>query len=646
MPFSAPFFGARSYSPRRALRWIFVAALAAAASPAAGDVTNPGFETYTSLPNCNNAPASFGAPLAQGWSATNDGTPDYYHLNSGNIGCWRFSPAPHTGCAHVGIMVGTTSNGLYREFVQEPVGSLTANVPVVVRYFVRRVLGASFIRLGVRLSPGPVGTAFGLPADADVQVGPTGDQYTLVELTVVPPSTGPYTLVLGSFETRAMDTTNYFFIDDVSISVCPGIVVSNPPVATVRCLGANASFTSAATGSGVTGYQWQRRVGSLWFDVRDIGRFSGATSSSLQITGVTLADYTFYRCHAVFACGAMFTPPVALFPAGPPLAEYRFDSSNWGADWSGNGFNGVVGAAQKATTDACGGFLRFKPDNGVDEFTVPDSPSLNLVGPMTGMAWIRPLGSHSPNDTGGCPEGTIVSKGGNYWFQVGQLNDQLEFQNEGSGNDIAVAPVDIPVSQWTHVAFVRQNDTKTIRFFVNGAFIGAHTLTNPPGGNTDPVMVGNHGFGNNPGACQFNGDIDDLILFGRALSDAEIGQAFGCLCNPGTTFPKVDHLPRIFPTDVLPAEDALVLGPASPSPMHDQTEFSLHLDHARHVRIDIFDVAGRRLRTIDSAPTTAGDHRVRWDGLDDTGRPVTSGIYLVRMNAGSASKWSRIVVVR
>lgn len=217
---------------------------------------------------------------------------------------------------------------------------------------------------------------------------------------------------------------------------------------------------------------------------------------------------------------------------GPnPLAFYRFDSdANIGLDSSGHGHDGVLGGAT-VVSGLCGMALYFDPANNVHEFTIPHAADLDLTGAMTGMALIRPLGQHSTDNEPGCAEGTIFSKGGNYWFSVGKYNDKLVFQNEGSGTESATADAWLCVNEWTHVAFVRAADGKTIRFFKNGLPIGSPTtLTLPASANPEDVMVGNYGFGSNPIYCEFNGDLDEIRIYDRALSDAEVLAAYLCGC--------------------------------------------------------------------------------------------------------------------
>jgi hypothetical protein len=213
----------------------------------------------------------------------------------------------------------------------------------------------------------------------------------------------------------------------------------------------------------------------------------------------------------------------------PPIAFYQFDNpSNIGQNSMGSGYQGVLGSATVIESD-CGHALNFLPDNNVHEFTIPNDPSLNLTGAMTGMALIRLHGYESTDNNPGCTEGTIFSKGGNYWFEVGKLNDQLEFQNDG--NSVVTVPVRLCENQWHHVAFVREADGLTVHFYVDGLPIGTRMLPNVATANSDPVMVGNYGFGNDPSACEFNGDMDEIRIYDRALSDAELMTAYLCGCS-------------------------------------------------------------------------------------------------------------------
>jgi flagellar hook assembly protein FlgD len=52
------------------------------------------------------------------------------------------------------------------------------------------------------------------------------------------------------------------------------------------------------------------------------------------------------------------------------------------------------------------------------------------------------------------------------------------------------------------------------------------------------------------------------------------------------------------------------------------------------------------VRTLVDEPQKAGTHRVSWDGRDNAGRQVASGVYLYRLEAGDFSKSEKMVLIR
>jgi len=66
-----------------------------------------------------------------------------------------------------------------------------------------------------------------------------------------------------------------------------------------------------------------------------------------------------------------------------------------------------------------------------------------------------------------------------------------------------------------------------------------------------------------------------------------------------------------------------------------------------HVRLDIIDVTGRRVRTVVDAPMTRGGHVVAWDSRNDGGSPVASGVYWARLIVnGKRVGGKKMVVLR
>ena len=73
------------------------------------------------------------------------------------------------------------------------------------------------------------------------------------------------------------------------------------------------------------------------------------------------------------------------------------------------------------------------------------------------------------------------------------------------------------------------------------------------------------------------------------------------------------------------------------------TEVAFTLPREGPVRIGVFDVTGRRVRSIASGNFAAGDHLVDWDGRGPDGALVATGVYFIRLDAGGASRVVKVV---
>jgi len=94
----------------------------------------------------------------------------------------------------------------------------------------------------------------------------------------------------------------------------------------------------------------------------------------------------------------------------------------------------------------------------------------------------------------------------------------------------------------------------------------------------------------------------------------------------------------------LPAVPALRRN--SPNPFSDVTEIRYAVVADADVRFDIFDVAGRKVRSIAAGPVAVGEHEVVWDGTGDDGVAVPSGIYYVRMSEPAGALPRPITLLR
>jgi len=91
----------------------------------------------------------------------------------------------------------------------------------------------------------------------------------------------------------------------------------------------------------------------------------------------------------------------------------------------------------------------------------------------------------------------------------------------------------------------------------------------------------------------------------------------------------------------VPAGDLLItsleLAAPFPNPSRGGFQLSYSLPAPAGVRIEVFDVAGRRASVVESSRREAGRHRVTWDATSATGDPVSPGIYFVRLRSSGES---------
>jgi beta-glucosidase len=80
-----------------------------------------------------------------------------------------------------------------------------------------------------------------------------------------------------------------------------------------------------------------------------------------------------------------------------------------------------------------------------------------------------------------------------------------------------------------------------------------------------------------------------------------------------------------------------------PNPFNHRTTIPYGLKDGGRVRIAIFDASGRLMKTLVDALLDAGRYEAEWDGRDGTGTALSSGVYLIRMNADGFSKTGKIL---
>lgn len=90
----------------------------------------------------------------------------------------------------------------------------------------------------------------------------------------------------------------------------------------------------------------------------------------------------------------------------------------------------------------------------------------------------------------------------------------------------------------------------------------------------------------------------------------------------------------------------VALRPAHPNPFGAATTLAFELPHTTDVTLAVYSVDGRLVRTLASGQAGPGTVEVLWDGSDEQGRKVGSGLYFVRLIAGDDVRRGKLVVLR
>jgi hypothetical protein len=95
-----------------------------------------------------------------------------------------------------------------------------------------------------------------------------------------------------------------------------------------------------------------------------------------------------------------------------------------------------------------------------------------------------------------------------------------------------------------------------------------------------------------------------------------------------------------------PAELLLSFSAPRPNPARERTSFRLALPQAAPVQVEVFDIAGRRVRLLAQSEFSSGLVDLAFDLRDDSGARIPRGVYLVRARLGARVFTQRLVVVK
>jgi hypothetical protein len=310
---------------------------------------------------------------------------------------------------------------------------------------------------------------------------------------------------------------------------------------------AASGFLSANSNAGQVSLAWDAVSGAAGYKVH-YGTATGSYSSNVDAqtaTSYTVANlidgarYFFavqaYNSTTTSAYSTEFAYTVPLPPSGggsggsspPPggggsggskavkanlVAAYGFEESTGlqAIDASGFGNHGTISGARRVTTTQFGNVLEFNGSN--NWVTVNGSASLDLATGMTLEAWVYLTTTMRGWVTALLKEqtgGLAYALYANYPSQVVTIG--------GSEKELTVGP-GLPSNTWTHLAATY--DGATQKLYVNGSLVGNRSQTGAITLSNGALRIG----GNSVWGEYFTGYIDEVRVYNRALTQAEIAE--------------------------------------------------------------------------------------------------------------------------
>ncbi|MCZ6819237.1 MAG: T9SS type A sorting domain-containing protein, partial [Calditrichaeota bacterium] len=134
---------------------------------------------------------------------------------------------------------------------------------------------------------------------------------------------------------------------------------------------------------------------------------------------------------------------------------------------------------------------------------------------------------------------------------------------------------------------------------------------------------------------------EEIILRWRLFADAAVN-GYGWVIDNIT---YKDNLVSVDAGEQLPRVFSLSLN--YPNPFNPATQIKYALPQSAEVSLQIFNVLGQRVRDlVRNQKQDAGRYSVQWDGNNDFGQPVSSGIYVYRISAGEFTKSFKMTLLK
>ena len=348
-------------------------------------------------------------------------------------------------------------------------------------------------------------------------VGGTGDQGSFQAEDHGPIGSFSYEIILTATDNSGLKSSTSVNLP-VGSDTTPPSAPTGLSAAAVSTTRIDLNWAASTDNVSVSGYRVERCQGAGCTNFAEVAT---PTATAYSDTGLSPSTTYRYQVRAVDPSGnlggysAIAEATTAIAPPAPPglVGAWAFDegAGTTTADASGKGNLGTLLGASWATQGRYGNALSFNGANSM--VRVADSASLDLTSAMTLSAWIRPATIQSGWRT------ILQREADAYFLNASNSDGPLRPSGGGTlgGNTQYLSgPTANLVDTWAYVAFTY--DGAALRLFVNGTQVATRAAGGAIQTTNNPLWIG----GNSPYGEYFQGLIDEVRVYDRALAQADI----------------------------------------------------------------------------------------------------------------------------
>jgi hypothetical protein len=390
-------------------------------------------------------------------------------------------------------------------------------------------------------------------------------------------------------------------------------------------LGSNSTINCLASDldGDTLNYNWSTVLGTIT-----------GNGTSITWTAPPIAGNYYISCSVNDGHGGIATDSIGVSvrdttiqQTGELVAFYPFSGD--AKDVSGFKNNGTVSGAT-LTTDRWGNTASAYSFDGVnDNIRILSSPSLNFQNSITINFWIK-VGEFYDREQYPLSHGNYEKR-----WKVSISNKRIRWTIKTNvGIKDLDSETELVKNNLYNVTVLYNEDDFEI--YINGELDAFSSFSGSILTTTIDLMIGQvlpNEINPNDPKYNFKGVLDDIRIYNYALSYSSIQSLYD------------------FMTDV--KEDNEIKPPKNfrltqnyPNPFNGQTNIEFQISNQSGVKLEIFNILGQKIRTLMNEEKSPGYYKVNWNGDNDFGNTVNSGIYFIKISADKFSDIKKMTLLK